>query len=121
MPARPPKRPWPEALTPPNGICASSCTVGPLTWQIPDSMRRAIARPRARSRVNTAAERLLAKQRPLRGDVIDHDAMHDRAVGAATDQQLGAALLGLGDQAFDAFHGAGADHRANDELAFVGS
>ena len=31
----------PLALTPPNGICASSCTVGPLTWQMPDSMRRA--------------------------------------------------------------------------------
>ncbi len=29
MPALPPKRPMPEPFTPPNGICASSCTVGP--------------------------------------------------------------------------------------------
>ena len=32
-----------DALTPPNGICASSCTVGPLMWQMPDSMRWATA------------------------------------------------------------------------------
>ena len=39
--ARPPKRPQPDALTPPNGICGSSCTVEALTWQMPVSIRRA--------------------------------------------------------------------------------
>ncbi len=47
----------PLALTPPKGICASSCTVGPLTWQMPDSMRRATPMARAMSRPNTAADR----------------------------------------------------------------
>jgi hypothetical protein len=46
-----------ESLTPPKGICASSCTVGPLMWQMPDSMRRATCMARPMSRPNTAADR----------------------------------------------------------------
>jgi hypothetical protein len=33
----------PDSFTPPNGICGSSATVRPLMWQIPLSMREAIA------------------------------------------------------------------------------
>jgi hypothetical protein len=56
MPALPPKRPKPLSFTPPNGICASSCTVGPLMWQMPDSIRCATPHARAVSRLNTADE-----------------------------------------------------------------
>ena len=56
MPALPPKRPWPESPTPPNGICGSSETVEPLTWQMPDLIWRATRRPRAVSLVKTDAD-----------------------------------------------------------------
>jgi hypothetical protein len=42
-------------LTPPKGIWASSCTGGPLTWQMPDSIRRATCSVRPTSAPNTAA------------------------------------------------------------------
>lgn len=54
MPALPPKWPKPLSFTPPNGICASSWTVGPFTWQMPDSIRAATRIARATSRLNTA-------------------------------------------------------------------
>jgi hypothetical protein len=45
-------------LTPPNGICASPPTVGPLMWQMPASMRAATAMARVMSRLNTTEDRL---------------------------------------------------------------
>ena len=48
--AWPPKRPQPESLTPPNGICGSSPTGWSLTWTIPVSSA-ARARSRGRRRV----------------------------------------------------------------------
>ena len=56
-PGFPAEVPDATALTPPNGICASSCTVGPFTWQMPDSMRPATWMARATSRPKTAAAR----------------------------------------------------------------
>ena len=55
--ALPPKRPQPEFLTPPNGICGSSCTVEELTWQMPDSIRRATSSAAGTSAPKTAAAR----------------------------------------------------------------
>jgi hypothetical protein len=42
---------------PPKGICASSCTVGLLMWQMPESMRCATVSAVLMSRLKTAAER----------------------------------------------------------------
>src|SRR3954464_4979329 len=52
--AAPPKRPQPLALTPPNGICGSSCTVVSFTWHIPVSSRRATSRAAGTLELNTA-------------------------------------------------------------------
>ena len=57
IPAWPPKRPYPDDLTPPKGIWASSCTHGPLTWQMPDSIRLATCQALELSLPNTAAAR----------------------------------------------------------------
>ena len=54
--ALPPKRPQPESLTPPNGICGSSWTVAPLMWQMPLSIRLATDQARSGSAPKTAAE-----------------------------------------------------------------
>jgi hypothetical protein len=53
--ARPPKRPNPLALTPPNGIWGSSWTVASLTWQIPLSIRWATSSAPGTSWLKTAA------------------------------------------------------------------
>lgn len=47
----------PLFLTPPKGIWVSSCTVGPLMWHIPDSIRSATDQARATSRRKTADDR----------------------------------------------------------------
>ena len=69
-------------LTPPNGICASSCTVGPLTWQMPDWIRRATARRALQSRVKTAAESpysVSLASRTAWSGAVDADHRDDRA------------------------------------------
>jgi hypothetical protein len=43
-------------VTPPNGMCGSSWTVAPLTWQIPVSNRRATSKPRGTLRPKTAPD-----------------------------------------------------------------
>src|SRR5439155_13811205 len=55
--ACPPKRPQPESLTPPNGICGSSPTGWSLTWTIPASICCASAKPRSVSLVMIPALR----------------------------------------------------------------
>ena len=80
MPALPPKRPMPEPLTPPKGICASSCTVGPLMWQMPESILRATWKARARSRPKTAALRpySLAQATASMPTIVAHHKVKDQ-------------------------------------------
>jgi hypothetical protein len=71
--------PMPLPLTPPKGICASSCTVGPLTWQMPESMRRATrrrARCRAEHRGGQAVLVVVGAGDGLLDAVDPHDALH---------------------------------------------